>query len=210
MLGQEEKKMSIVTKNKYIIIAYVFAMVFLLFKATSIDQQFSQSIWRVEGSRTSNFSEDASVLGEITSDAKLRQEIQLPPGVLQIGVRFGTFMRNNDSKYQIVLYDNEGNIVAKRVISAERIEDNGMCYITLYGKTSGKVTYILEISSTDAARGNAVTGYGVPKRDGYNSCTLGGQDTGKEIVVELIMQKVFPITICLAVLLTVFLEILSA
>lgn len=207
MLGQEEKKMSIVTKNKYIIIAYVFAMVFLLFKATSIDQQFSQSIWRVEGSRTSNFSEDASVLGEITSDAKLRQEIQLPPGVLQIGVRFGTFMRNNDSKYQIVLYDNEGNIVAKRVISAERIEDNGMCYITLYGKTSGKVTYILEISSTDAARGNAVTGYGVPKRDGYNSCTLGGQDTGKEIVVELIMQKVFPITICLAVLLTVFLVV---
>lgn len=194
-------------KNKHIIIVYIFLLFALLIKGDSIDRQLSQSIRRTEGRRESNFTVEAEALGEITADNVLRQELKLPPGVLQIGIRFGTYLRCNYSNYHIVLYDNENNVIAKRVVSAERLEDNQICYITLYGKTSGKVSYVLEISSPDAKNGNAITGYGIQARDGYSSCTFGGQDTGKEIVIELVMQQVFPLTFCLIVLLTVSLII---
>lgn len=190
------------SKNKYIVMIYLLILLFLLIKGASINQPFSQSIKRAEGDRQSNFTLEAEALGEITADKMLWQEITLPSGVLQVGIRFGTYRRVNDSNYEILLYDNEGNVVAKKVISAKQIEDNQMCYIDLYGRTSEKITYVLEIRSKDAENGNAITGYGIKTQDGHSSCMMGGQDTGKEIVIELIMQKVFPLTLYFIILLS--------
>lgn len=189
-------------KNKCALIFYAIAILCLLLAHASLDKFLSGIIRKTEGAHISNFTEEAEVLGELTADVVLRQEVKLPEGVLRLGVLLDTYMRKNGSSYQIILYDNEGNVAAKRTVQAGSVEDGQMCYIQLYGRTSSKISYLLEITSSDAAPGDAITAEAVPVREGHASCTLNGKSTEKELVIDLALQKNFPVAYGLAGLFT--------
>lgn len=174
-----------------ILTGILILMLFIL--RQSINVNWSGVLYQTTGESTSNLSDEAQPLGEIVAGDVLTQRIYLKTGALQVGVRTGTYVRNNDAEYVLTVSDDAGNIIGKRELSAAELEDNQMCYVFISARTSAKTAYQLTLTSTDAAAGNAITCYGVTPEAGHDGCVWNRTDVGAELVTEIVYQKVFPI-----------------
>lgn len=179
-------------EKKYLILLFLLLAVVLIFKRDGINRNLSVIVSKGGGTTYSNMEPGANAVGELLAGDVLQQQMYLEPGVHRVGVRVGTYIRNNDAYYMFSLTDGDGNVLAKDEISASRLLDNQFCYLTIYARTSTAQTYYLTVQSRDASSGNAIACYGVEIAEGHTGAIWNGVETGMELVTEIIYHRVFP------------------
>lgn len=116
--------------------------------------------FRYEESTTTMLTPSA-VIGEITSDTVLTQELQVPgEQILALTMKAATFNRQNSGALLVEIYDMDGQLLVSHTVDVASLKDNDL--VTISFETPVEVSadrIMLQITAPDATPGNAVTLY---------------------------------------------------
>lgn len=102
-----------------------------------------------------------AVVGEITSDTSLTQELSVPGNqILDLTVKAATFARQNTGMLCFEIDNMAGDVLAAQTVDISQIQDNALLTISFADpvQVSGR-RVVLQITAPGSAPGNAVTLY---------------------------------------------------
>ena len=102
-----------------------------------------------------------AVVGEITSDTSLTQELSIPGNqILDLTVKAATFARQNTGTLCFEIDNMAGEVLAAQTVDISQIQDNALLTISFAEPvqvSGGRV--VLQVTAPDSVPGNAVTLY---------------------------------------------------
>ena len=122
-----------------------------------------------------------AVVGEITSDTILKQELSVPGNqILDLTVKAATFARENTGMLVFEIYSMDGHLLVSRTVDISQIQDNALLTVSFEEpvQISGRRVE-LQVTAPDSVPGNAITLYGgdsVSAARAEVSMALGDQD----------------------------------
>lgn len=102
---------------------------------------------------------DEITLDGVTAGREIIQPLTFTGRVGHIGIKIGTYARENHSTYEISLIDQWGNILGMEKVNAADMKDNEYYYIKIERFVEPEQIYYLKIISDDADEENAITCY---------------------------------------------------
>lgn len=141
-------------KKRCIVAVLAYIIIVMLVYIVGGDQ------FRFEQSTTTMLTPTA-VVGEITSDTVLKQELSVPGDqILNLTVKAATFDRENTGTLIFALHSKEGQMLAAQTVDVSMIQDNALLTVSFEKpvRISGR-RVTLQITALDSVAGNAVTLY---------------------------------------------------